>query len=145
MSELTSRQWRFYNYLKEQAVLNQNRWVGKEEIHFALLGDYKLNNHAKSHDICAAMNSDMMAINRSEVIEKLIILKNNEFKIATEQEAREYIEKHRKQIENHAKRINKLVYKLRKNGQYELLSNSNVPMDQSQGREYVETFIERYN
>ena len=44
MSELTSRQWRFYNYLKEQAVLNQNRWVGKEEIHFALLGDYELKS-----------------------------------------------------------------------------------------------------
>lgn len=145
MSELTSRQWRFYNYLKEQAVLNQNRWVGKEEIHFALLGDYELNDSPKAHDICATMNKDMMDINRSEKIEKLIILKNNEFKIATEQEAREYIEKHRKQIENHAKRINKLVYKLRKNGQYKLLSNDNVPMDQSQGREYVETFIEMDN
>ena len=77
---VTSRQWRFYSYLKEQALLNQNRWVGKEEIHFALLGDYELNNHA--HDICATMNSDMMAINQSEVIEKLIILNNNEFKIA---------------------------------------------------------------
>lgn len=139
---LTPRQWMFYRYLREQALLNPNRWIDKREIHFALIGEYELNENPKAHDICSTMNKDMMEINRSEKIEKLIILKNNKFKIATESEALEYIEKHRKQIENHAKRINKLVYKLRRNGQYKLLSNADVPITESQGREYVEAFIE---
>ena len=143
---MTNRQWAFYRYLKEQNEIDPNRWISKEEIYWGTLGlkgvDYRLNESPKVHDICSTMNADMEAINNDEVIEKLVILNDNHFKIATELEALEYIEKLEERARKISIRKNRLVYKFKKHGQYKLLSNKNVPIDESSGREYVEAFIE---
>lgn len=57
----------------------------REVGHFAKL--YELNDSPTAHDVCSLMNSDRIAINESLAFEKIILVKDNKFKIATRQEA----------------------------------------------------------
>ena len=78
--KMITRQWRFYDYLTK---CDRKRWV-KEEI-AALNGEYKLSKG--THDICSTMNGDRLFINNSLEVDKIILVKDNKFKIATMEES----------------------------------------------------------
>lgn len=88
----------FYDTLVALSENLPNEWWGKEKLaqlinaeHNANVGFfaeelYKLNHSATAHDVCALMNHDRIAINESLDFEKIIIVNDNKFKVATLEE-----------------------------------------------------------
>lgn len=74
-----------------------NEWVGKEQLSRMINGEYsnevghftklyELDLRETAHDVCSLMNSDRLAINESLAFERIILVKDNKFKIATLEE-----------------------------------------------------------
>lgn len=139
--KLNTRQWKFYNYLKEQAFEDGDRWVGKREISVAIT-DYEYNNSPYAHDECSTMNGDRLAINNSQEVDKLILVDNNCFKIAKLDEAIEMRNDYYNQAMRLLGKMSTIANKIDRDGQGKLISNQNKPIDEtSKAREFYETFI----
>lgn len=85
MSELNSRQWALYNYLKERG----DQWTFQEEIAYALKEWYCPVTNGDFHNTPQRhiMTRDIRAINDSSVIQKIIISNPRRgIKIANEEE-----------------------------------------------------------
>lgn len=89
MSELNARQWRLYNHLKE----NGDTWEKQREIARSLPDLYPITEGQPFHDSGARllMTKDIRAINKSDIIQKIIISSAQGVKIANKEEARAYI------------------------------------------------------
>lgn len=139
--KLNTRQWKFYNYLKEQAFEDGDRWVSKWEISVAIT-DYEYNNSPYAHDECSTMNGDRIAINNSPEVDKLILVDNNCFKIAKLDEAIEMRNDYYNQAMRLLGKMSIIANKIDRDGQGKLISNQNKPIDEtSKAREFYETFI----
>jgi hypothetical protein len=111
MSELNSRQWALYNFLKERG----DEWTVQAEI-AAALPEYNYDGeeeYAKFHDSPARMlmTADIRAINESAVIQKVIIASSKGIKIANAAEFDRYI---RKEIMAAVRRLMRAKYKASK-------------------------------
>lgn len=95
MKEL--RRQLFYDTLVSFSEHAPNEWVGKEQLARIINGEYsykigyvmklyELNYSDTAHDICSLMNTDRLAINESLAFEKIVLVKDNKFKIATREE-----------------------------------------------------------
>ena len=139
--KLNTRQWKFYNYLKEQAFEDGDRWVSKWEISVAI-ADYEYNNSPYAHDECSTMNGDRLAINNSQEVDKLILVDNNCFKVAKLDEAIEMRNDYYNQAMRLLGKMSIIANKIDRDGQGKLISNQNKPIDEtSKAREFYETFI----
>lgn len=139
--KLNTRQWKFYNYLKEQAFEDGDRWVSKWEISVAIT-DYEYNNSPYAHDECSTMNGDRIVINNSQEVDKLILVDNNCFKIAKLDEAIEMRNDYYNQAMRLLGKMSIIANKIDRDGQGKLISNQNKPIDEtSKAREFYETFI----
>ena len=89
MTELNARQWRLYNLLKERG----GAWTKQREIAELLPDLYPIESEQAFHDSGARqlMTCDIRAINKSDVIQKIIISSAQGVKIAGRDEARAYI------------------------------------------------------
>ena len=89
-SELNARQWAVYNLLKN----NPDRYLTQIEIAYALDGYYDTSFYNDQfHDSPARhmLTKDIRAINKSEVIQKIIISNSRGVKIASSAEFEQYI------------------------------------------------------
>lgn len=89
MTELNARQWRLYNLLKERA----DEWTKQRELAELLPDLYPIEGEQAFHDSAARqlMTCDIREINKSDVIQKIIISSAQGVKIAGRDEARAYI------------------------------------------------------
>lgn len=143
MKKLTTRQFRLYDLLVAVAQTNPNRWVSKQEI-AGYLGKehYTINNNELAHDLCSTMNLDRIVINNSLEVDKIILIKDNEFKVATEEEAIELEQELHNQAMKLLGRMTFIQEKRRRNNQGKVLSNQLKPIDESSRAEkYHETFV----
>ena len=94
---MEKRRQLFYDTLVSFSEHAPNEWVGKEQLARIINGEYsykigyvmklyELNYSDTAHDICSLMNADRLAINESLAYEKIILIKDNKFKIATLEE-----------------------------------------------------------
>lgn len=122
-------------------------WANKRELAFLVNqrlknNEYVINENPTAHDICSLFNQDMAEINDNPEIDKFILLRNNQFKIATAEEAKEEVERLKDRAMRLLVRMSKLSNKIKSHGQGKLLSNRLDPIDEeSRAREYIETFI----
>ena len=89
-SELNPRQWAVYNLLKN----NPDRYIMQADICLKLVEHYPLGYTADTfHDSAARqmLTNDIRAINKSEVIQKVIISNRRGVKIANREEFEQYI------------------------------------------------------
>lgn len=143
MEKLTTRQFRLYDLLVAVAKIDPVRWVDKIEI-ANHLGDgyYTINTSEHAHDVCSSMNLDRITINNSLEVDKIILIKDNAFKIATEQEALELEEELYKQAIKLLQRRSMLQEKRLRNNQGKVLSNQLNPIDdKSRAEKFHETFV----
>ena len=85
----------FYDTLVQFSLFT-DEWIDKRTLaetinyeYFALTGimtAYKLNTNPLAHDVCSLMNGDRLAINADPNYEKIILVKDNQFKIANREE-----------------------------------------------------------
>ena len=112
---INERQLKLYNYL-----LNQEGWTNRVEILRDLASDYNYVDYGDLYHNASAvlLTSDIRTLNNSSEVRKLIIHNSRHgIKIATKEEAREFLRKD--QVEN-IKRMQKhyfLQEKLYKDGQ----------------------------
>ncbi len=82
------RQQVFYEYLEAMAARDSAEWITKPQIAKVvneMLDSevYMINLSPTAHDVCSLMNTDRIAINANLEYEKIILVKDNKFKIAT--------------------------------------------------------------
>lgn len=89
MTELNARQWRLYRLLREQG----DKWTLQRDIAAALPELYPCERAEAFHDSGARllMTKDIREINKSDVIQKIIISSAQGVKLASKEEARAFI------------------------------------------------------
>ena len=91
MLNITQRQESLYNLLIEC-----KNWVSKEYIVVSLPKEYqRFSEYSNDHNSTAysQIRNDVRALNESSDIEKIIVSSPKGYKIATQEEAKEYIQK----------------------------------------------------
>lgn len=143
---MNNRQWKLYNFLKISAQKNPDKWVTHEEICAALPDDFKMNHVAVKKKCCSMIQQQVIEINSSSEIEKIIMYKNQSYKLAaSSEEAIDFIKK--KLLYKGCrilKRYWQLYDKIINDGQGKLLSTRGDVIDEeSKARPYVEAFIKK--
>lgn len=132
---LTPRQWKLYNLLKTDPT----RWFSPKEISDQIK-EYEW--HETAWDKCPTIREDKKAINSSTEVEKIIVMKNRCFKIATIEEYLEERNAHIRRLLNQVQEIKDMDYKYHRDGQGKLFSCQGEPIDEnSKARPFVEAFI----
>lgn len=138
-SELTPRQWALYRLIYNNSIVF-NRKTTQKEICDSIRG-YEWNDDPTTHDHCSAIWSDITANNLSFSHDKVIISKNFEYWIGSEEETKEFLDDLWKQLAPRLMRYWFYKAKIKRNGQGKLLSNELNPItDDSKAREFVESF-----
>lgn len=129
MSELTTRQWKLYEFLK-----SQTDWVKQEHISSSLPDLYG-TDETPFHDTMARMHitNDIRAIKKSDVIQKIILSNAKGVKIATADEFDDYFEKKSASLKRQFKLLYKQLKKAQANNQTRIVFNSE--------RDIIEAFI----
>ena len=130
MSELTPRQWKLYNFLKEQ-----EDWVKQERISSSLPDLYGTSG-TPLHDTIARINitNDIRAIKKSDVIQKIVISSTKGVKIATQDDFGIYFDHKLKALKKQIKLLYKQLKKAQLNNQTRIVFNSE--------RDFIEAFKE---
>lgn len=130
-SELNTRQWRLYDFLKAQG----DHYTKQVEIARALSDYYYFDEAENFHDTQArmTMTSDIRAINDSGVIQKIIISNSNGVKLSNEVEFMRYIRGEFGAIFRKLNRTRRKAGKAARNGQCRIVFNTE--------REFIEAFI----
>lgn len=136
--ELTTRQWKLYELLKD----NSDKWLTQREIYERLKDHYRKEefDEANFHDsgVRYWQTLDIRRINESGVIQKIILSTPQGIKIANEEEYKEYSINRWKSIKGMIKRLAWKDHKAKLNGQMKLVFGD------SMARDYFETFAEEY-
>lgn len=119
MSELNARQWRLYNLLKERG----DTWTKQRELAELLPDLYHTERAQDFHDSGARllMTKDIQVINKSDVIQKIIISGARGVKLANKEEARAYIAGKFSAVFHSLERVRKLERKAGLDGQTRLI------------------------
>ena len=142
-NHLTPRQWQLYRLIKENS-LNGRKTTQKEICD--LIDGYEWNDSPTTHDHCSAIWTDIKEINLSFELDKLIISKNFEYWIGSKEETQEFIDDLWDALAPRLMRYWRFKRKIDKDGYGKLLSNQLNPIDdESQAREYIESFIKYGN
>lgn len=133
MGELTTRQWKLYNFLKEQ-----DDWVKQEHISSSLPDLYG-TDETPFHDTIARINitNDIRAIKKSDVIQKIIISSPKGVKIANEDDFGIYFDRKLINLKSQMKLLYKQLKKAQLNNQTRIVFNSE--------RDFIEAFKEAEN
>ena len=133
MSELTTRQWTLYNFLKDQ-----DGFITQYELALALKTEYPCTDEdfEDFHNSQArkVMTEDIRAINKSDVIQKMIISTGKGIKLATEAEASKFIRSKYAAIFRQLERARKLERKAGLDGQLKMVFGSE--------REIVQAYVD---
>jgi len=132
MSELNPRQWRLYEFLKEQGDV----WTTQKNIAYGLHGWYDTSfTDSQFHDSKTRLMimKDIRAINDSGVIQKIIISSSKGVKIANEEEWKECIKRDYISVFKRLERIRNKERKGRMDGQTRLVFKSE--------RDTIEAFL----
>ena len=119
MSELNARQWRLYNHLKEIG----DAWEKQRDIARSLPELYPITEGQPFHDSGARllMTKDIQTINKSDIIQKIIISSSQGVKLANKEEARQFIAGRLASVIAALERVRKLERKAGLDGQLRLV------------------------
>lgn len=133
-SELNTRQWTLYNFLKE----NANKCFTQCEIASIFPNLYPTAGDTPFHDTLArkTMTDDIRVINNSNVIQKIIISTPRGIKIASEDEFDKYINQEFAAVFRRLARVRKKAKKAALDGQIRLTFGKE--------RDTIEAFVADY-
>ena len=137
MSELNTRQWELYNFLKQQdKPRTQFDIACALNVYYHLLDEIEGKTNFVFHDTNARklMTADIRVINKSDTIQKIIISTGDGIKLATEDEAKGFIRSRYGAIFRQLERARKLERKAGLDGQLKMVFGSE--------REIVQAFAD---
>ena len=146
---LTARQEALYELLVVVAKADKDRWLTQkqivEEVNQRLKEGkrkYVYRETPNRHNYCPAIWDDAEAINNTMFKDKIIVMDDCRFKIASNyEEANLYIESLCVRLARLSKRISVLRQKVRRSNQGKIVSNAGTPMN-SRCKPFHETFID---
>lgn len=124
MSELNSRQWALYNYLKDKGDEWTCQWqIALEIPEYGYDGDA---DAAMFHDSPARhlLTNDIRTINKSNVIQKIILSSPKGIKLASESDFEVYIRSQYAALWRRKERLDKIAKKGKKDGQMRIVFGS---------------------
>ena len=140
-SALTPRQWALYRLIYNNSMVSLRKTTKREVYETLKDYGYEWNDSETTHDNCSAIWNDITANNLSFAHDKIIISKNDEYWIGTQQDTEEFIDSLWSQLAPRLMRYWFYKTKIKGNGQGKLLSNELLPIDDdSKAREFVESF-----
>lgn len=104
--------------LYELITSDPNKWFTQLEI-YRKVGGYVWS--VGTHDNCASILADMHKINGDPKFEQIILIKDNKFKVADDEELRIYRIKHIKKLKKQVEIIKNIDYKWGLNNQGKVL------------------------
>lgn len=133
MSELNARQWSLYKHLKE----NGDTWEKQRDIARSLSELYPIREGQPFHDSAARllMTKDIQEINKSDIIQKIIISSSQGVKLANKEEARQFIAGRLASVIASLERVRKLERKAGLDGQLRLVLGRE--------REIIQAFVDQ--
>lgn len=136
-TKLTNREWELFVLLRK----SDNGWSLKSILD--LLPNYfKADHYTNNKPYCRHLTYAIDLINESTEVDKIIIYKNGLYKLATEDEARDYVNKLNIKWKKQVIREQKIMLKINRDQQGKLLSNQNKPIDaSSKAKEFHETYV----
>lgn len=139
--ELTPDLWKLYNFIKERTANGQATSV--KDVCEHMPDVYYLNEKESNFSNCPKLYKDIDTLNASYQIEKIIIKDNNNFKLATKEEAETYRDKLKARAVKLFKKYWTVFKKIEKDGQGKVISADGTPIDEkSQERAFIESFIQ---
>ena len=139
--KLTPHQWRLYDSIKLATSFGKS--LNVEEIANMFPDEYEFRKQKGNYSNCPKLYKDIDILNASHEIEKIIIKKNNNFRLATNEEAIEYHNKLVKRLIHYRNNALAVRYKISQDKQGKLLSAQLKPIDEnSKAREFKESFVE---
>lgn len=117
MSELNARQWRLYDLLKERG----DAWTKQRELAELLPDLYPVAEPFHDSGSRLLMTKDIRAINKSDVIQKIIISSSQGVKVANKDEARGFIAGKYSAVFDSLERVRQLERKAGLDGQTRLV------------------------
>lgn len=125
-SLLTPRQWALWRLVEHNSLV-EHRKTTQREIYEQVDG-YVWNEEESCHDHCVAIWKDIKDNNESLEHNKIIISKNFEYWIGSEEETKEFLQDLWKALEPRLTRYWNYHKKLSRHGQGKLLSNQLAPI-----------------
>lgn len=150
----TLRQKRLYEILAIEYAIFESEWLGAKELAIATNNSgfyaakepldylhecekYQINDtktediEHNRHDPCSALRSDVEAINRNPKFERIIICKDNKYKLASnKEEAGSMIERIDKKLAYYGSLKSIIMDKMNRNGQGKTVDNDDNPMSE---------------
>lgn len=140
MQKLTPHLWRLYDSIKLATSFGKS--LNVEEIANMFPNQYEFRKQKGNYSNCPQLYKDIDIINASHEVEKIIIKKNNNFRLATVEEAIEYHNKLVKRLKHYRDNALAVKFKISQDGQGKLLSAQLHPIDEdSKAREFKESFV----
>lgn len=133
MSELNSRQWALYNYLKERG----DQWTYQYEIARELYGYESPPDGFHDSRARHVMTKDIRTINKSNVIQKVIITGSKGIKLASKDEFVDYLKRQYSALWRRKERIDKIARKW--------LNDQQMRIVFGHERDTIEAFIDGKN
>lgn len=117
MNELNARQWRLYDLLKERG----DTWTKQRELAELLPDLYPIAEPFHDSRARQLMTQDIREINKSDIIQKIIISSAQGVKLANKEEAQAFIAGKFSAVWDSLERVRKLERKAGLNGQTRLV------------------------
>lgn len=138
---LTPKLWQLYNFIKARTLAGEKTSV--KDICEEMPEDYYLNEKESNFSNCPKLYKDIDILNESTEIEKIIVKDNNNFHLATEEEANEYSAKLKLRALKLLKKHWIVENKISVDGQGKIILAQDMPIDEkSKARAFVESFVE---
>lgn len=142
-NKLTPRQWELYRLIYHNSLV-EHRKTTQREIYEKVNG-YEWNEDENTHDHCVAIWKDIKDNNESLEHDKLIISKNFEYWIGSEEETQKYLQDLWRALAPRLKRYWNYVNKTKMDGLGKLIDkNGNIIDENSKSNKFYECFNE-YN
>lgn len=144
-SLLTPRQWALWRLVEHNSLVEHRKTTQKEICE--QLGEYGYvwNNEPSVHDHCTMIWNDIKDNNESLEHNKIIISKNFEYWIGSEEETKEFLDNLWKALEPRLTRYWNYYKKVKRHNQGKLLSNQLQPIDEDSKAEQFFNCFNEYN
>jgi hypothetical protein len=141
---MTPRQWALYRLLLSRSVLN---WDSSQRDIYECYPDsihedgYHFVDNPKHGDHIRELWDDVQAINSTDEVDKIIVVKDYSYKLGTPEECSSEFSKLFRKHQESLKRALAILSKMRKDGQGKLLSNAMKEIkEDSSAKLFIESF-----
>ena len=144
-SMLTPRQWALWRLIEHNSLVEHRKTTQKEICYKLSDYGYVYDNSEKAHDHCVAIWKDIKDNNECLEHNKVIISKNFEYWIGSEEETDLFLQDLWKALEPRLSRYYRYYKKLKRHNQGKLLSNQLEPITEDSKAERFFNCFNEYN